>query len=528
MTDADIIVVGSGHNGLAAALKLARSGWRVVVLERANQPGGAAKTAEITLPGFKHDLYATNIGLFLGSALYREMGSELHRNGFETVVSDKPFVSVFPDDDAISVYRNPEKTLREFERQSAKDAAAWTDLLAYFQQTSPYLLPIMQLPMPSLALAKHLFQLYRRLGRTGSLELMKLLLQTPRQFAESWFESEKVQSLFIPWSFHLDFGPDVAGGAMFPFLEVPLDHMNGMALAKGGVGTLIQSMIRTLESMGGKVVLGRHVSKIIVQNGRAAGVEMEDGEKLFAKYGVIANVNPSQLIEKLIAPEHLPSQYVKRVQTYRYGPGTMMIHLAMNAPLNWKANDELSQFSYVHIGPYTSDVAQTYTDALNGRLPASPLLVVGQQSSPDPSRAPENKHTLWVQVRALPAKPKSDALNEIHSASWREMKEQYADRVIDKIAEYAPNIKETVLARHVMSPRDLQADNPNLVGGDSVSGSHHLDQNYLFRPVPGWSRYNTPIQGLFLTGASTWPGGGLNATSGYMLAEQLLRKGRRI
>lgn len=527
MNDADIIVIGSGHNGLAAALMLAEAGWKVLVLERSNVPGGAAKTAEVTLPGFRHDLYATNIGLFLGSQIYARFGARLHEHGFQIVGSDRPFASVFPDGDMVGVYQDPDATLAQFERQSGADAEAWQRLLAYFDKVSPLLLPFMQMPMPSLPLARHAYKAYRTLGRSGVVDLVQLLLKSPRQFAESWFTSDKVRSLFIPWGFHLDFGPDVAGGALFPFLEVPLDYRNGMALSQGGVSRLIDAMVSLLTSMGGKVVLGRDVDKVIVKEGRAVGVQMADGEQLYARRGVIGNVTPTQMITRLLDPAVLPQSYVTKAKSYRYGPGTMMIHLALDGPLSWRSGEDTSRFCYVHAAPYIADVARTYTDAVNGWLPASPLLVVGQQSAVDPGRAPEGKHTLWIQVRAVPGTPIGDAAGELAAGEWPDIKEAYADRVLAKLEVYAPDVKHKTLARTVLSPRDLEADNINLVGGDSISGSHHIDQNYLFRPIPGWSRYKTPVTDLYMVGASTWPGGGLNATSGYLLAEGLLRNRRR-
>ncbi|MWV46352.1 FAD-dependent oxidoreductase [Paenibacillus sp. HJL G12] len=523
MNDADYIVIGAGHNGLACALKLAKAGKKVLVLEQADQAGGAAKSGQITRPGFVHDLYATNIGLFVGSQIYQECKQDLHRNGFDIAVSDQPFSSVFPDGDGIGVYKDEQRTIEQFERQSPKDAEAWKELLKVFNETSPYFLPLLQQPMPSLQAVKSLYGMVRGLGYRKLMELGDLILKSPRQFAEHWFESEKVQALFIPWAFHLDFGPDVSGGAQFPFVEPPLDHMNGMAIVKGGISNLIDSMVKTLEELGGKVMVSHAVDKVLVQNNKAAGVQLANGQQLYAASGVIANVTPTQLVTKLLDPIHLPSTYVQKSKSFRFGPGTMMVHLALDGPLQWRAGEDFSKFAYVHIGPYVHNVSQTYTDAINGILPASPMLVVGQQTAFDPSRAPEGKHTLWIQVRALPSKPKGDSLNEIAIGSWSDMKEPYAERVLKKLEEYAPNLRQVLLDRTVYSPEDLEKANPNLVGGDSVAGSHHLDQNFLFRPFPGWSRYKTPLNGLYIVGASTWPGGGLNATSGYLLAEELLR-----
>ena len=164
-----------------------------------------------------------------------------------------------------------------------------------------------------------------------------------------------------------------------------------------------------------------------------------------------------------------------------------------------------------------------YQQAVNGLLPESPMLVVGQPTVVDPTRAPEDQQILWVQVRVVPAKINGDARGEIAERHWDQVKEIYADRVLDKIEEYAPGLRQRILGRCVFSPRDLEQHNPNLVGGDQLSGSHHLQQNFLFRPFLGWSRYRTPIQGLYMCGAATWPGAGVGAGSGRLLGKMLTR-----
>jgi phytoene dehydrogenase-like protein len=199
----------------------------------------------------------------------------------------------------------------------------------------------------------------------------------------------------------------------------------------------------------------------------------------------------------------------------------MMIHLALADLPNWRAGAELRRFAYVHLAPSFAAMATTYVEALAGQLPGAPVLVVGQPTAVDASRAPPGRHVLWVQVRVLPARILGDAAGEIGAAEWDEVKEVYADRVIRMIEDYAPGLTATILARAVLSPDDLERDNPNLVGGDSVSGSHHLDQNFLFRPAFGWSRYRTPVARLFMVGASTWPGAGTGAASGFLLGKAL-------
>lgn len=521
MRDADVVIIGAGHNGLAAALVLAKAGLKVVVVESRSVAGGAAKSGEITVPGFVHDYYASNVGLFLGSALYREFSSELTAAGFQVDVARQPYASVFPDGRALPVYTEAQATEEAIGTFSIRDVAAWRQLVQEFQEVSPYLFPLLQLPIPSWAFARALFRMGRTLGWTRMQELFALLLQSPRQFVESRFESMEMQALLIPWGYHLDFSPDAAGGATFPFLESMVDYLNGMAISHGGIGRMIDAMAAVLKNHGATILLNHEVTSIIVRGGRAVGIKTASGEEIAAKRAVMANVTPGNVIGRLVDRGHFPDKYVERIQRFRYGPGTMMIHLALSGPVPWEA-PSVQQSLYVHIAPYTDDVALADREARAGLLPRSPMLVVGQQSVWDISRAPAGKHTLWVQVRSVPAHPAGDALHEM-AGSWDAIKETYADRVIDKLESYAPGVKGRILARSVMSPSDLERDNPNLVGGDSVSGSHHLDQFYLFRPVPGWSRYRTPLKGLWMIGASTWPGGGLNATSGYLAAQDVLR-----
>jgi phytoene dehydrogenase-like protein len=202
----------------------------------------------------------------------------------------------------------------------------------------------------------------------------------------------------------------------------------------------------------------------------------------------------------------------------------MMVHLALSRAPEWAAGGDLSQFAYVHVAPFVADLADTYAQARAGLLPAEPLLVVGQTSAVDPSRCPtgEGGAVLWVQVRALPAEIRGDAVGAIDARDWQTAAEPYADRVLAKLERYAPGIGELVLDRAVLTPADLERHDPNLGGGDSIAGSMHLRQNFLFRPFPAVADYETGIDRLLMVGAATWPGAGVNAISGYNVAQKLL------
>lgn len=525
MHDADVVVIGAGHNGLSAGIVLAKAGLNVVIVEGRKQAGGAAKSGELTKPGFIHDYYATNIGLFLGSALFRQFGRELAQAGLQVDVADQPYGSVFPDGGGLPIYRDATATDKAIGAFSKPDVLAWHELEREFDEVSPHLFPLLQMSIPSWGFGRALFRMGRRLGWTRTQELAALLMQSPREFVDSRFASPEVKALLIPWGYHLDFNPDAAGGATFPFLESMVDFKNGMAISHGGISRLVDALVAVFKQHGGHMVFNQSVTEITIRRGRAMGVKTADGTEIRAKRAVVANVTPARLYGALVREENLPSGFLTRVKRFRYGPGTMMVHLALSGPVPWMA-PRMDRSLYVHIGPYVNDVAMADHEARSGLLPRSPLLVVGQQSVWDESRSPKGQHTLWVQVRSVPAWPVGDSMSAINVAGgWDQFKEAYADRVIEKVEQYAPGLRSRIVARRVMSPLDLERDNPNLVGGDSVSGSHHLDQFYLFRPVPGWSRYRTPVSGLWMVGASTWPGGGLNATSGYLAAKAIL-KGR--
>ena len=523
--DTDFLFIGAGHNTLSCAMLLAKAGHKVLILEGASEMGGCAKTKEVTLPGFKHDLYAANIGLFMGSATFGEFGKDLFKEGFKPVVSEAPMASVFPDNTGMAIFKDADKTYKSFKQVSSHDADAWVKLLAYFNKTSPHFLPLFQVQMPSFMAFRKVCGSVWDLGIKESYELAQILLKSPREYTRYWFDHPKTRALFTPWAMHLDYGPDVSGGAAFPFVEPPIYFNYGMPLSEGGVGNLIKSMGNIVKKHGGAIETGQKVMRILMKNGRAVGVATADGRKIHAKKAVIANVSPHALVDQLLDPAKLPGSYVKRFRKYRFGPGTMMIHLALSGPVEWAAGSDFGQCNYVHIAPYSRDLSQTYTDAMNGTLPESPLLIVGQLSVTDPTRAPEGKQALWIQVRVLPAVPGADAVTgkgAITPGPWPRIKEQYADRVLDKLEQYAPGVKGKILKRVVYSPADLENENPNLGGGDSIAGSHHLDQFYMFRPIPGWSRYETPVKGLYMVGAATWPGAGLHAASGYMLGKDLM------
>jgi len=521
--DYDAVVIGAGHNALVTAIYLARAGWRVCVLERNAVPGGAVRTAEATLPGFRHDLYAMNMNLFAGSAFCQEFGEQLGRHGLEFAATGKPYASVFPDGSALAVETDLEATLARMRALDTDDAEAWARLARAFPAEAEHLFPLLALEMPSLALARQVLSSTRRRGLDWLRETGRLLVSSPRELAAREFRDERFQALVAAWGMHLNFAPDMAGGALFCYLESMANQCFGMVLGKGGADNVIEALTGWLAELGGTLRCQAQVTRIEVRDGRAGAVELASGERIAARKAVVAGTLPEHLFGGLVEAQALPPGFMRQVRRFRHEPGTLMLHLALEDLPAWSADPGLRDYAYVHIGPWLADMNIAYAEAAAGLLPASPLLVVGQPTAVDASRAPEGKHIIWVQVRTVPAVIRGDARGVIEATDWAEAKHPYAERVIDKIAEHAPDIRERILGMAVLSPEDLEADNPNLAGGDHLAGSHALSQHFLFRPFPGWSRYRTPIQNLHLVGASTWPGGGVGAGSGRLLGRKLAR-----
>jgi phytoene dehydrogenase-like protein len=519
----DAVVVGAGHNGLAAAIHLLSRGWSVVVVEQAAEPGGAVKTREVTLPGFRHDLCAMNLSLFAGSPFFAAYKDELIAQGLAFAPAADCFASVFRDDTYLGVSKDLEKTASAIAALSVKDAAAWRAMLARFGEEAPHIFNLLGSPMPSFAAARNLWSAWRAKGTSGLVDLGRLLLASPRDFLDAHFESPKVKAMMAAWGMHLDFPPEAAGGALFPYLESMANQAFGMVIGAGGADVIIRAMTRFIKAKGGEIRLNSPVTRIESDASGATGVTLGDGTRITAKKALIANLHPQIVFGRLMSPDPKRKAFDEKVARIRAGPGTMMIHLSLDSLPDWRAGDDLKRFAYVHVAPDLAMMSRAFAEAQAGLLPAEPVLVVGQPTAIDPTRAPSGQHVLWVQVRVLPATIAGDSLGRIHATAWDEAKEAYAERVLDVLEIYAPGVRGKMLGRSVWSPLDLERENPCLIGGDNLTGSHHLDQNFVFRPVAGYSRYATPTPRLYLCGAGTWPGAGTGAASGYMLAKMLAR-----
>lgn len=522
----DAVLVGSGINSLVSAAMLSRAGWKVCVLERNDWLGGAIKTAEITDRGFHHDVFSGWHPLFLGSAAYAEMGDDLRARGLEYLNTSLPTASVYPDDGSVFLSTSQKENVAEFDRVQEGDGAAWARMVAEFLPNADLAFGTLGTELWSPAGLGLALRGLRRMGTRGALEFAGDGLQSCRDWLSGTFGSSGVHGLLAPWVLHTGLGPDAAtSGLMTRVISVAL-QMGGMPVPKGGGARLVDALVRIVKDHGGACETRAEVERVVVSGGRAVGVSLSDGQEVGARRAVICNVTPTQLYLRLLDGEPVPPGVLRRARRFRYGRAGMQIHMALSEPPRWEGDERLSRVPMVHVTPGLDGVSRAVNEADRGLLPAEATIVCGQPLTVDPSRAPEGRGMLWIQLQELPAKPKGDAAGEIDTGdgTWGEaLRERYADRIQGRLSRHIPNLESALLKRVVLSPADLERANRNLVGGDPYSGSLSLDQNFLWRPLPGQPSHRTPVKNLYQIGASTHPGPGLGGVSGMLVAKELLR-----
>jgi phytoene dehydrogenase-like protein len=300
----------------------------------------------------------------------------------------------------------------------------------------------------------------------------------------------------------------------------------GMPIPRGGGARLVDALVRLIEDNGGTCETGADVEQVAVANGRAEGVRVSGGRTVTAGRAVVCDVTPPQLYGRLLRSQDVPAGVAEAGRRFRYGRSAMQIHFALSELPRWDGDERLGRTALIHLTPGLDGVSRAVNEAERGLLPAEATIVVGQPLTMDSRRAPAGKGILWIQLQELPWQIKGDAAGELDAGdgAWTEaLRERYADRIQARIARHVPNLEASILRRVVLSPADLQAANVNLERGDPYSGSLALDQNFLWRPFPQQPGHRTPVDRLYQVGASTWPGPGLGAGSGTLVAQELLR-----
>ena len=517
MPEHDAVVVGSGINSLACAAFLARAGWDVCMLEREDEYGGAIRTAELTAPGFVHDVFSGWHPLWVGGPAHADLGDELAARGLEYLNTELPTATVYPDGESAFLTTDPKTN-------AAALGEEWPSAMAAVGQQADLVFGVLGTELWSRAGAGLAVSAYRRLGRRGLAAFGGELVQSSRDWLETTFSSERVHGLLAPWVLHTGLGPDAATSGFMTRVIAFAIETGGMPIPRGGGARLVDALVRLIEDKGGTCKTGADVERVLVSEGRATGVRTTDGETFGARRAVVCNVTPTQLYGRLL---ELGDETATAGRRFRYGRSAMQIHFALSEPPRWDGDERLGRTAMVHVTPGLDGVSRAVNEAERGLVPAEATIVVGQPLTIDPSRAPAGAGLLWIQLQELPWHVRGDAAGELDvgDGTWTEsLRERYADRIQARLARQIPNLDSSLRHRVVLSPADLQAANINLQQGDPYSGSLALDQNFLWRPFAQQPGHRTPVRDLFQIGASTWPGPGLGGGSGTLVARDLLKR----
>jgi phytoene dehydrogenase-like protein len=526
MASVDHILVGGGINALVAAAMLGKKGRKVLLLERNDRIGGCLRTEEVTAPGFVHDVMATTLVLFLTSPAYRAIGSDLEARGFKVAHSPLPTGVLRPDGSHVLFSMDRARNVATFEALAKGDGEAYSREMNQMGADAPFLFSVLGGQLWSRQMLVSVAREAWKRGPRGLAAWFGEALRPARHYLESTYQSDALRALWAPWGLHCGLNPESAYSAQMVKLIAFAVELAGCPVAVGGAKTLTDAFATLIADQGGEIRCGADVESVVIAaDGRARGVRLAGGETIDAAQGVICSVTPNQLYERLLKDHPASATAAPGLKSYRYGKGDMQIHYALDAPLRWKSGEDLAKVALLHVTPGLDGVSRAANECERGLLPAEPTICVGQPTALDPSRAPEGKAVLWLQLPEAPRYLKGDAKGEIPVAAdgrWMpETCEAFADRVEALFSRHIEDFSGRVIARKTYSPADLEGMNMNLVGGDPYGGYCGLDQFFLWRPFAGSTNHKTPVPGLYQIGASTHPGPGLGGGSGFLIANSL-------
>ncbi|MDP8921480.1 MAG: NAD(P)/FAD-dependent oxidoreductase [Chloroflexota bacterium] len=526
----DAIVVGGGHNGLVCAAYLARAGLDVLVLERRQVLGGASVTEEL-FPG-----YRVSTAAYLLSLLQPKVVTDLqlHRFGYHVMPKDPPYFSPRLDGRAFFMWRDMGRTLAEIAKLSPRDAKRYPEYEAMLDRVTAFVEPLLLQP-PSAVPPRRALDLLdpvrvaaraAKLPRRELAEIQRMFTQSAAELLDDWFESEPLKAALVTDGvIGANAGPMSPGTAY-----VLLHHQMGRAagprglwgFVRGGMGAVSLAIAGADRAAGAEIRTDAPVARILTRDGTAHGVALENGDELQARV-VVSNADPKRTFLRLVEPGVLPPDFVAEVERYRCEGSSFKLNLAVGELPSWVACPGTTlgpqHMGTAHVAPSVEYVERAWDDAKYGHPSRSPMIEIGIPTAYDPDLAPPGKHLLSLFVQYAPYR--------LAEGSWEQERERFADRVVALLGEYAPNLPGAIEHRFALSPVDLEA-RFGLTGGHIFHGELSLGQIFANRPLPGWSRYLTPLRNLYLCGSGTHPGGGVMGASGHNAAQAVLRaRGRR-
>ncbi len=518
----DVIVIGGGHNGLVNAAYLARAGKRVLVLERRHVLGGAAVTEEV-FPGFKFSVCSYVVSL-LRPEIIREL--DLPRHGLEILPLDGTFTPMLNGDHLWRV-NDHAKTRREIARHSKLDAEAYDEYGKAMIEMAHFVKPIMSMTPPDPLSLKpkglkdlhFLGKRFQKLADEDKYNQVQLLTMSAVDFLDQWFETDVLKATMSASGIIGTFLGVRSPGTAYVLLHHYMGEIDGAfrswGLSRGGTGAISNAIADAAREAGAEIRTRCAIENIILKNGEAKGVVLQNGDEIYAKL-VSSSVDPRLTFMKMVGEDHLPEDFTADLKRYKYRGSSGKVNLALAGLPDFKSLPGAGPHlrGAVSISPSVEYMERAYDEAKYGRFSRRPYVDIVIPSLTDPSVAPPGKHVMSCFVQYAPY--------NLKEGTWDEKREEFGDNVIDTIAEHAPNIKNLILHRQVLTPLDLERDF-GLSEGNIFQGELTLEQLFFLRPAPGWAQYRTPIPNLYMCGSATHPGGGIMGASGRNAAMQILK-----
>ncbi len=504
-----VIILGAGHNGLAAAGYLARAGMQVQVLERRHVVGGAAVTEE-WFPG--HYLSTCS---YICHMLQKEIidDLELRRYGFHVYNIDPHAFAPFPNGQHLKIWRDEHKTAEEIRRISEHDADAWVEWMDFWTRAANLLRHFFLKPPPTLG------QLVDRARETGDEQLLQTLLTVPvKDLMERYFESEEVKGAVCLVGDQGDItAPGSALSAAYFRVGYLRDDMENLGIVRGGMGNITQAMARSAEAHGASIRTEAEVGRVIIENGKAAGVELVNGETLLSDV-VVSNADPKRTFLNLLDPDSLEEDFLTGIRALKTDSASLKFHCTLRELPDFSAylgpEFDPTYLAMCQINPSLEYHMNSWQDAMDGQPSRNPIMRIQIPTVYDPTLAPEGHHVMSLWVLYEPA--------HLKEGSWAEVRREQGERLIDLLSTYAPNLRDALIDWDVFTPEDIE-ERIGLTDGNirhlDIIPPQLLDQ----RPLPGWADYRTPIQGLYLCGSGTHPGGEVTGAPGHNAAQMILR-----
>ena len=518
----DVVVIGGGHNGLVNAAYLARAGKKVLVLERRHVLGGAAVTEEV-FPGFKFSVCSYVVSL-LRPEIIREL--DLPRHGLEILPLDGTFTPM-PNGDYLWRVNDHARTRREIARHSKLDAEAYDEYGKAMIEMAHFVKPIMSMTPPdpttldprgwkNLAFLGRRFQ---KLPDEDKYNQVQLMTMSAVDFLDQWFETDVLKATMSASGIIGTFLGVRSPGTAYVLLHHYMGEIDGAfrswGFARGGTGAISNAIGDAAREAGVEIRTEAPIEKILLKNGRATGVVLKNGDEIQAEV-VSSSVDPRLTFMKMVGEEHLPDDFCVDLKRYKYRGSSGKVNLALDGLPNFKAMPGPGAHlrGAISISPSVEYMERAYDEAKYGRFSRRPYIDMVIPSLTDPSVAPPGKHVMSCFVQYAPY--------NLKEGTWDERRDEFGDAVIDTIAEHAPNIRELIRDRQVLTPLDLEREF-GLSEGNIFQGELTLEQLFFLRPAPGWAQYRTPIKNLYMCGSATHPGGGIMGAPGRNAALQLLK-----